>query len=173
MMLEPLREDPDAVGAAPEDDVEADRVAQLRGLAITVCPKVTAVFSMVGSACLIYLTLRDLIHHARLSTHEQQRNTSGRSAPQHRSRHSSAHTEAGAGGTKRVLTNPTYARFVLGLSLGDFIASTAWFLTTWPIPKETPEIYGVRLYRIGSRFASHLFWVFLFVCFCFVFSFLV
>ena len=155
-------EDPDAVveGAAPEGaDADADRVTKLQGLAITVCPKITAVFSMVGSACLIYLTLRDLLQHARLSKHEQQRNTSGR-APPPRSRNSSAapptsgRAGEAAGGGKRVLTNPTYARLVLGLSLGDFVASTAWFLTTWPIPKDTPEIYGVRLY-LSARIASH------------------
>eukprot|EP00547_Thalassionema_nitzschioides_P000633 CAMPEP_0194212658 /NCGR_PEP_ID=MMETSP0156-20130528/12687_1 /TAXON_ID=33649 /ORGANISM="Thalassionema nitzschioides, Strain L26-B" /LENGTH=255 /DNA_ID=CAMNT_0038940529 /DNA_START=84 /DNA_END=848 /DNA_ORIENTATION=- len=36
----------------------------------------------------------------------------------------------------------TYQRLVLGMSICDFFASVAWFLTTWPIPEGTPGVYG-------------------------------
>jgi hypothetical protein len=36
----------------------------------------------------------------------------------------------------------TYHRLVLGMSLCDVFASTAWFFTSWPIPRGTPGVYG-------------------------------
>ena len=43
------------------------------------------------------------------------------------------------GGSKK---NRTYLRLILGMSMCDFTASAAWFLTTWPIPRGTPGVYG-------------------------------
>jgi hypothetical protein len=36
----------------------------------------------------------------------------------------------------------TYHRLVLGMSLCDVFASTAWFFTTWPIPRGTLGVFG-------------------------------
>jgi len=36
----------------------------------------------------------------------------------------------------------TYHRLVLGMSLSDLLASIAWFFTTWPIPRGTPDVFG-------------------------------
>lgn len=36
----------------------------------------------------------------------------------------------------------TMNRLVLGMSICDILASTAWFFTTWPMPEGTPGVYG-------------------------------
>jgi len=36
----------------------------------------------------------------------------------------------------------TYHRLVLGMSLCCLSSSVAWFFTTWPIPRDTPGVYG-------------------------------
>lgn len=43
---------------------------------------------------------------------------------------------------KRSPKKKTYHRLVLGMSLCDLSASTAWFFTTWPIPAGTEGVYG-------------------------------
>jgi len=45
-----------------------------------------------------------------------------------------------SGGNKR--TPPTYHRLLIGMSACDLSASTAWFFTTWPIPRGTPGVFG-------------------------------
>lgn len=36
----------------------------------------------------------------------------------------------------------TYHRLLIGLSVCDLSASAAWFFTTWPIPRGTPNVFG-------------------------------
>jgi hypothetical protein len=41
----------------------------------------------------------------------------------------------------------TYHRLVLGMSFCCLSSSIAWFFTTWPIPRDTPDVYGA----VGTR----------------------
>jgi Tfp pilus assembly major pilin PilA len=116
-------------------------------IALAIAPKFTAFASILGSSCIIYLSIKELIRQRRhrLTTGRDPRRGSGRSS--HTSAAAAAATTAGnhynAATTTTTTTNDgTYHRFILGLSIGDLIASIAWFCTTWPVPKGTPNVYG-------------------------------
>jgi hypothetical protein len=86
-------------------------------IALAIAPKFTAFASILGSSCIVYLTIKELIRQKR-----QRKNN-----PRRRGRRDN---------------NDTYHRFILGLGIGDLVASIAWFCTTWPVPKGTPNVYG-------------------------------
>jgi len=75
--------------------------------AVAIAPKITALFSVVGSACTIFLIAKQ--RWKKKKERSYRANSS----------------------------NGTYHRLILGMSLCDFSASVAWFCTTWPIPAET------------------------------------
>ena len=87
-------------------------------IALAIAPKFTAFASILGSSCIIYLTIKELARQRRQRKNNPRRSGTGRSY------------------------KGTYHRLILGLGIGDLVASIAWFCTTWPIPKGTPDVYG-------------------------------
>jgi hypothetical protein len=84
-------------------------------IVIAIAPRFTAALSIFGSSVVCILGYRNLRHDSRSNP--------GRS---------------GQGGRNKL----TYHRLLIGLSVCDLSASTAWFFTTWPIPRGTPNVFA-------------------------------
>ena len=135
---------------------------QSQQIALAIAPKFTALASIFGSSCLIVLTAKKLLRPLRPQRRSvfDEDNGGGRGSSSNRfdnttcrlsSSSSVASVTSGSnsnkgtsGGSAASLSTrgSTYHRLVLGLSVGDLFASIAWFLTTWPIPADTENVYG-------------------------------
>jgi len=107
-----------------------------REKAMAIVPKFSAIASICGSIFIVHDILKSHFRNSRKHPRKNSVTT--------RHTHSSSKT----------LRNSAFYRLVLCLSLSDFLASTAMFLTTWPIPKDefvpgNPSnlVYG----NIGNR----------------------
>lgn len=84
-------------------------------IAVAILPKFTAALSIFGSSVVCILGYRNL----------------RRSNLSHAGRVDASRNK-----------KSTYHRLLIGLSVCDLMASVAWFFTTWPIPRGTPNVFG-------------------------------
>jgi len=93
--------------------------------AIAIIPKFTAFASICGSLYILQDILRAHFQNNNNSRFRKATTTNGqrRSSPRR-------------GINKKTLFNSAFYRLMLCLSLSDLLASTAMFMTTWPIPKD-------------------------------------
>jgi len=108
-----------------------------REKAMAIVPKFSAFASICGSIFIVHDILKSHFRNSR-------KHPKSNSITTRHTTHSSSKT----------LRNSAFYRLVLCLSLSDFLASTAMFLTTWPIPKDefvpgnpSNVVYG----NIGNR----------------------
>jgi hypothetical protein len=81
--------------------------------AAVLCPKFTAIASVVGSS----LMIRDIIL--------RRRNSSDSVSTRH--------------------------RLLAGMSVCDILSSSAWFLTSWPVPEDAPTMTVWTVWNVGNR----------------------
>lgn len=108
-----------------------------REIAIAISPKFTGFLSILGSGFIIYDILCShfnvpLKWWLEKKSDEELASSQGfsRSAAMTRTRSSSRF------GKRKTLQNSAYYRLMLAMSCSDFLVSFAWFMTTWPIPKD-------------------------------------
>jgi len=108
-----------------------------REIAIAILPKFSGFFSILGSGFIIYDILCShfnipLKWWVDKKSDEELASSQGfsRSSAMTRSRSSSRF------GKRKTLKNSAYYRLMLSMSCSDFLVSFAWFMTTWPIPKD-------------------------------------
>ena len=89
-------------------------------VALALCPKVVAPFSIAGSSYIVWDCWR--------KRHKSRRNRS--------LRHSTGRN------TGQTTQFTTYHRLMMGLSMCDILMSMGLFTTTWPMPIDTPNVWG-------------------------------
>lgn len=97
---------------------------------IAITPKCTSSLSIIGSSYIIY--------HCITSNSTSNRNSN-----------SSTVKAKGRG-----FQSTVYNRILMALSFCDLISSLAWFLSTWPIPKDDDQ--GISIYNIGNQYSCNL-----------------
>ena len=98
-------------------------------------PKMSGSLSLLGSSFIIY----DVLFTQKLFQIQQQQ----QQRPNNFNRRRSSVTFGNDGSTRTSSSNNlTYYRLLLGMSTFDAMASIAYFMSTWPIPEETPFSYN-------------------------------
>jgi hypothetical protein len=110
-------------------------------IAIAILPKFSGFFSILGSGFIIYDILCSHFNFRpdcwrKKSDDSELVSSAGfsRSQTMSRSRSSSRF------GKRKTLMNSAYFRLMLAMSISDFLVSFAWFMTTWPIPKDENSV---------------------------------
>lgn len=114
-------------------------------IAIAIIPKFSAFISILGSGFIIYDILcshfnvqSDWWKKGKSEETESHQSSSANFRKQGmaamRGRSSRRFAE------RKTLKNSAYYRLMLSMSTSDFIVSFAWFMTTWPIPKDENSV---------------------------------
>jgi hypothetical protein len=94
-------------------------------IVIAIAPNFSAFLSIVGSTFIIQDILRSHWKNSRRAASASSSGVGVRNST--RSRRCTP---------PKTLHNSAFYRLILGLSLSDWLLSIAWFMTTWPIPKD-------------------------------------
>jgi len=113
-----------------------------RQVALAIAPKFSAFLSVLGSGFIVYDIL---CSHFNVSTTWWKKEKDNPASSDGFSRRTSSMQTARARssrrfGQRKTLKNSAYYRLMLAMSCSDFIVSFAWFMTTWPIPKDINSI---------------------------------
>jgi hypothetical protein len=93
-------------------------------ITLALVPKFTASLSIIGSTYIIVDVLCKWFNNKKRRRHEQ------------------IMTRGNNSQSTRTTNMLTYHRLLIGLSISDLIMSIGLFTSTWPMPLDTPHVYG-------------------------------